>query len=139
MTEAERHARGTLDDLAMRRRTCVVTIRQIAAFYGLDPTPWLEGNGETFEPPREPISPARETTRPGRGTKPGKGETARPIEASLEQKIRAALTTGPQPLKALVTTTHLKLGAVQRLLRAMADRRIVTTTGKGRATRYQLT
>lgn len=144
MSTAEEHARGTLEDLASRRRTVVSTIRTVAAFYGLDPAAWLDDAGEPA--PAETSRAPREATRASREPAPAPRETtrapretpARPTHALSEAAIRAALKAGHETPKAIVAATQLPTWAVGRTLAKLRAAGHVTVTGKVRSARYRL-
>lgn len=146
MSTAEEHARGTLEDLASRRRTVVSTIRTVAAFYGLDPAPWLDGEGEMSGPPAETTrarsatkAPRRATKRAARETTATAGETTtRPTDALSEAAIRTALRAGHHSAKAIEAETKLSAWKVRALLKEMRAAGAVTSTGATNSLRYAL-
>ena len=99
---------AVLDDLARRRGLVTVVIRQLAAFYGLDPAPWLD---DTRGPNGETIQPARGTKNEERRTKRPKGDTSRPPDAPSQQgdRILTALKAHGSPMSPGELATKLKV------------------------------
>jgi hypothetical protein len=84
MSAADPHA--VLDDLADRRRRCTQAITTLAAFYLLDPAPWLD---ETAPVTPESMPPVRASKGARRATKRAKGETRRPTGAptAIQERV----------------------------------------------------
>lgn len=126
--------RAVLDDLADRRRRCTTAIATLAAFYGLDPAPWLD---ETPAVSHETIAPARDTKSHERRTKNheprmkrAKGDTARPTGAPAE-RILAALKQAGAPMSPgqVAAATKMSVGAVGYHVRALVRAKQVHAEG----------
>jgi hypothetical protein len=119
--------RAVLDDLADRYRRCRSAIETLAAFYGLDPAPWL---GETNGAPRE-------TTPKG-----GKRKAARPTEAptEIQERILVALKTAGEPVSPGELAKALKIeGSLLRYhVRGLVARRQVKAEGVTASRRLSL-